>query len=384
MHSGKAAIAKIGICTGGGDCPGLNAAIRAIVKHAVGSYGWQVIGIEESLTGLMLRPTKVRPLYFNDVSGILDRGGTILRTKNDGSPFRKDGQKPLKLVTEGIAALSLDGLIVVGGDGTQGMARILHGEGVPVIGVPKTIDNDLAGTEQCIGFATAVDVATEAIHRIETTAQSHSRVMILEVMGREAGFIALHAGLAAGAHVVLIPEIPFSWDAIIKKIEDRHSLGRQFTVIVVAEGAKEKGGESQFRKSTTGSTHLGGMGEYVAKKLHALAGVETRSTTLGHIQRGGTPNAYDRILATAFGVHAVELAANGKWGRLVSLEAGRITDYRYEDIKERRRPMPMDSDFIRAAEATGICLGRPSTFSQKVTKTKSTGKSAKSGGKKKK
>ncbi len=351
---------KIGICTGGGDCPGLNAVIRAVTRHAILNHKMDVYGIQDSLNGLLCDPPAVQKLSLPDVAGIIDKGGTILGTSNKGSPF-KDPQKGAEAKAKAFKnwqALGLDCLIVVGGDGTQRMALQLHDAGMPIIGIPKTIDNDYLATDISIGFMTAVDVAAESISRLHSTAEAHSRVMVAEVMGRDAGFIALHAGIAAAANVILIPEIPFDFDAIVRAMDDRRKRGRNFSVIVVAEGAREQGKDPMFRKSSTGSLHLGGIAGEVASKIHQKTGIDTRVTVLGHIQRGGSPVTIDRILATAFGVHAVDLAAQKKYGRVVGYRGGQIGDIGYDEFDNGTRAISLTDPYLRAAESIGICLGR--------------------------
>jgi 6-phosphofructokinase 1 len=359
---------KLGVCTGGGDCPGLNAAIRGVVKHAIGTYGAAVVGIEDSFNGLMETPLRVRDLTLADATDLLARGGTILGTTNRGDPFAfpaPGGPADLsKTLVDAYRQLGLDALIVIGGDGTQLIADRLRQLGLGVIGVPKTIDNDLAGTDQTIGFDTAVQVAAEAVTRLHSTAESHDRIMVLEVMGRDAGHIALHAGMAGGANVILIPEIPYEWDAILQKIDERKKLGRQFSIVVVAEGAHEKGGQAAYATHSGGAVRLGGIGHLVSRDLHARSGIETRVTVLGHIQRGGSPSPYDRLLATAFATHAVDLAAQGKVGRVVVKRGDQITDIPYQDAVGKSRPIDLARDpLIRAAEAIGTSLGRPLRFS---------------------
>jgi 6-phosphofructokinase 1 len=351
---------KIGICTGGGDCPGLNAVIRAVARHAILNHGMDVYGIEQSINGLLCDPPAAKKLSLMDVAGIIDKGGTILGTSNKGSPF-KDPQKGAEAKAKAFKNwkdLGLDCLIVVGGDGTQRMALQLHDAGMPIIGIPKTIDNDYLPTDISIGFMTAVDVAADAIGRLHSTAEAHSRVMVAEVMGRDAGFIALHAGIAAAANVILIPEIPFNFDAIIRAMDDRRNRGRNFSVIVVAEGAREEDQEPMFRSSATGSIHLGGIAGEVASKLHQKTGIDTRVTVLGHIQRGGAPVTLDRILATAFGVHAVDLAAKKSYGRVVGYLGGKITDMGYKEFENGTRSLSLTDPYLHAAESIGICLGR--------------------------
>lgn len=356
---------KVGICTGGGDCPGLNAVIRASVKHGITNHGMELWGIRDSFNGLMDRPYSIRKLQVSDVEDILFRGGTILGTTNAGNPFSlKDSNSAAgksdksQLVVEAYKDLGLDCIIVIGGDGTQGIGFQLAQLGINVVGVPKTIDNDLAATDQTVGFDTAVAVAAEAAARLQSTAESHARVMILEVMGRGAGHIALNAGIAAEAHIILVPEIPFSYDAIIKKINERAGIGRNYSVLVAAEGAFEQGGEPEFTKAASGRVNLGGIGRVVAEEIFKRCQIETRVTVLGHTQRGGTPSANDRILGTAYGVEAIELVASKAFGKIVSYQKGRFAHISYSDVAGRFRPIAPDNPHLKAAEATGICLGR--------------------------
>lgn len=352
---------RIGLCTGGGDCPGLNAVIRAVVKCAIRRHKLEVYGIADSFDGLLDRPTRIRRLVERDVAGILDRGGTILGTSNKGSPFKSadGGAEARRRITEAWKENQLDGLIVIGGDGTQRMACILSRElGIPVIGVPKTIDNDFNASDISVGFMTAVDVAADAITRLQSTAEAHNRIMVAEVMGRDAGYIALHAGIASGAHVILLPEIPFDFSAILKKLQERKAAGRDFAVIVAAEGAYENAQTPLFRTSSTGSMHLGGIGDLVARELFQRTGTATRVTVLGHIQRGGSPISIDRILATAMGTHAADLASSNKFGRIVGMRGGVITDVAYDDATTVTRSLDPEDFFIRSAESIGVCLGR--------------------------
>jgi 6-phosphofructokinase 1 len=355
---------KVGICTGGGDCPGLNAAIRAVVRHGIGSFGFEMVGIHTGLTGLMGPNVHYTPLPLSKVTGILDRGGTILGTSNKGTPFTDEEatRKTRAALKLGWDTLKLDALVIIGGDGTQSMARQVIDMGYNVIGIPKTIDNDLMGTEQTIGFMTAVDIATEAAMRLQSTAESHDRIMVMEVMGRDSGYITLNAGIASGANVVLIPEIPFSYDAICRRIESRRSLGRNYSLVLVAEGASAIGGEASYTEAAGGKKNLGGIGAQVAHELHHRTGMETRVTVLGHVQRGGSPAPADRILATQFGVAAVDLIAAKKFNRMVVLRDGKVSSRPYSEIGEGRQQIPADHSTIRSAEAIGICLGRDTKF----------------------
>ncbi len=357
---------KVGICTGGGDCPGLNAVIRAAVKHAIGTYGWEIWGIRDSFNGLMFRPHDIWRLDLNSVSEILTRGGTILGTTNQGNPFDlKEGGKPCdksKAVIDAYKELKFDAVICIGGDGTQAIAYQLMQLGMNMVGVPKTIDNDLAATDVTVGFNTAVEIATEATERLQSTAESHDRAMVLEVMGRDAGHIALHAGIAGGANVVLIPEIPFDYDAIIHKLSERKKLGRAYSVIVCAEGAFEKGTQPVFKTSASGKQNLGGIGEQVSRELHRRLGIETRVTVLGHTQRGGKPSAYDRVLGSAYGVYAIEMVKRKAFGKIVAFQRGQFIEIDYRDVAGKYRPIEPTDPYLTTAEAIGINLGRHSDF----------------------
>ena len=350
---------KIGLCTGGGDCPGLNAAIRSVVRSARLNFGMEVLGIKHGLTGL-LDPATVKPISLEAVEGILGAGGTILGTNNQGSPF-KDPHKAETILTQigkSWRHLKLDGMIVIGGDGTQFMAKQLATAGYPIIGIPKTIDNDLIGSDQTIGFATAVDIATEAACRLATSAEAHSRVMVLEVMGRDAGHIALHTALACSANGVLLPEIPFSRASLVGDVKKRRQQAQNHYLLIAAEGAKEVGGSRIYNHTLTQAKVLGGIGAQVAAILHAETGLESRSTVLGHIQRGGSPNTTDRILATKLGVRAVELIAAEKFGVIVGMSSGKDVTIPYRTLTDKRRLLSKRDSLIKIAEATGINLGR--------------------------
>ncbi|RYZ67121.1 MAG: ATP-dependent 6-phosphofructokinase [Proteobacteria bacterium] len=355
---------KIGLSTGGGDCPGLNSVIRAIVRYASATLGHEVIGIEDSFNGLLERPYKTRELTLKDVSGILNRGGTILGTSNSGNPFKmKEGQDPRSCtksqkVVEAYHELGLDCIIVIGGDGTQRIANQFIGLGLNIIGIPKTIDNDLHQADFTTGFETAVEVASEAIIRLQSTAESHDRIMVLEVMGRHAGHIALHSGIASGAHVILVPEIPFDYKAIVSKIEERKGLGHHYSVVAVAEGAFEIGGEKVYQTRPSGKKNLGGVGQAVADKLSELTGSETRVTVLGHIQRGGEPCPRDRILGTLYGVKAVDLAIRKEYSQVVVMRGHKLQTVPYESIAQGYRQLESGDMYLDAAEAIGVCLGR--------------------------
>ncbi len=357
----------IGIVTGGGDAPGLNAVIRAVVKTAVGEYGMRVVGIEDSFEGL-LGQAQTRNLTPADVRGLLPRGGTILGTRNRGNfvtrPEVGEAREVEKIyadVIESLNRLGIEALVVLGGEGTLAIAEKLDELGFPVIGVPKTIDNDLACTELTFGFVTALDIATEALDRLHTTAESHDRVMILEVMGRHAGWIALHSGIAGGADVILLPEIPFTMEAVAQKIRERDRCGSLFSIIVVSEGALESGREAiyQHKGDKTAAPRLGGIGHYCQKELERLTGKETRCVVLGHLQRGGTPNAFDRMLATTYGACAVRQLAAGKRGVMVALHSADIITVPLSKAVANLKTVLPDSQLVRAARDTGISFGSP-------------------------
>lgn len=351
---------KIAICTGGGDCPGLNSVIRAIVKHARRNHHCDVYGVYESFQGLLQNPPKIKPLLLEDVSEILARGGTILGTHNEGNPFAgSGGQKDLIAAKKVLLAQRFDCLFVIGGEGSQGIASLLVAEGVPIIGIPKTIDNDLPLTDQTVGFSTCIDLVAESVMRLSSTAESHHRIMILEVMGRDSGYIALHGGIAGGAHAVLIPEIPYSYEAIAGKISERKKMGCKYSVVVVSEGATEYGGSPTFYTTSSGNKNLGGVGQRVAQELFKHCSMETRFTVLGHLQRGGSPNASDRILGSRFGIYAVDLAMKKAFGSIVSLQGGKITHFPYTKLNRgERRQIKLEDEIIKVAEGLGICLGR--------------------------
>ncbi len=353
---------QIGILTGGGDAPGLNAVIRAVVRTAVGEYGMKVIGIEDSFEGILGEPRTMN-LTTKSVSGILPRGGTILGTRNRGS-FMKvvDGKTvfpelPIGEALANLDILEIEALIVLGGEGTLAIAEQFHKRGFPVIGVPKTIDNDLAATELTFGFMTAIDIATEALDRLHTTAASHDRVMVLEVMGRNTGWIALHAGLAGSADIILIPEIPFSFDSVVRKVLEREKGGSRFTNIVVAEGAKEVGKGEMY--SDSHELRLGGIGDYVRRRVQELTGKESRCVVLGHLQRGGSPNAFDRMLGTNFGACAVRALASGETGKMVALQAGTVVTVPISEACTAIKTVAGDGQLVRSARDIGISFAAP-------------------------
>jgi ATP-dependent phosphofructokinase / diphosphate-dependent phosphofructokinase len=357
---------RIAILTGGGDAPGLNAVIRAAVKTALFNYDCEILGVRNGLDGF-LEEKGVYPLDTEMVRGILPRGGTILGAANRGNPFSRRVERDGKVViedhtqeiVEAIQTYNLDALIVAGGDGTLAMAERLFEHGIPVVGVPKTIDNDVGGTDFTFGFDTALNMAMDAIDRLHTTAEAHHRVMILELMGRDAGFIALTAGLAGGADVILIPEIPFEFRLICQKINNRIQRGTYFSIIAASEGAKPVGGEQRYARAGDEITipRLGGIGQRVADALDENCGVETRVTVLGHLQRGGSPTAFDRQLATRYGSAAVRLAAAGKFGHMVALHGTEIVDISLADALKHPKHVDVNGDMVRTARALGISLG---------------------------
>jgi 6-phosphofructokinase 1 len=354
---------RIGILTGGGDAPGLNAVIRAVVKSAA-NCNCETIGLEDGFDGLV-EPDRWRKLTPKDVTGILRIGGTILGTANRGNPFAapirtSDGPREYSdRCVEMFHQLGLDSLIVIGGDGTLAIAHQFFTRGIPLVGVPKTIDNDIVETTNTFGFDTAVSFATEAVDRLHTTAEAHHRVMVAEVMGRYAGWIALYAGVAGGADVILIPEIPFDLQKIADRIRQRDQFGARFSIVVVAEGAKPVGGSATVMKQARGEyvERLGGIGATVAAQLEVLTGKETRYVVLGHLQRGGTPTSFDRMLATRFGAHAMELTRQEKFGTMVAFRPPDIVDVPLEKVVGRIRTVPVDFDAVRAARAMNISLG---------------------------
>jgi ATP-dependent phosphofructokinase / diphosphate-dependent phosphofructokinase len=358
---------RIGILTGGGDAPGLNAVIRAVVLTAKNCYGWEVVGILEGFDGLY-HGLPVMPLYESNVQDLLARGGTILGAANRGSPFAHPIQQPDGTVAyedvshealERMTSLGIDALIVAGGDGTMSIAHKLVGMGAQIVGVPKTIDNDLAQTDTTFGFETAINTATEALDKLQTTAESHHRVMILEVMGRDAGWIALHVGVAGGADAILIPEIAFSIQTVCTKIQQVQMSGRHYSLVVVAEGAAPAGGEQQFHIKKGDGVAMGrlsGIGYTVGSLLADCIGAEVRVTVLGHVQRGGQPTPHDRWLATRFGAAAVHLVAQEKWGYMVALQGTCMDSVPMQQAIEMKFVDPA-GDTVRMARDLGIVFG---------------------------
>jgi 6-phosphofructokinase 1 len=358
-------VKRIAVLTGGGDAPGLNAVIRAVVKTAVNVFGCEVLGVVDGYDGFIAEGG-VTPLALGAVRGILPLGGTILGTANRGNPFArkvvKDGKETVIDVSDEIAAaihrLKLDGVIVIGGDGTLRIAAELHDKGVPVVGVPKTIDNDVGGTEVTFGFDTALSIATEALDRLHTTAEAHHRVMVLELMGRDAGFIALHAGVSGGADVILIPEIPFRFESIVKKVRQRAERGSRFSLLAVSEGAKPVGGQEVYSRPGDAiyTARLGGIGQEVGRYVESQ-GFETRVTVLGHLQRGGSPTAFDRWLATRYGSAAVRAAAAGRFGTMVAMRDGKVIEVPLKEALAVPKRVDLNGDALTTARAIGISLG---------------------------
>lgn len=359
---------RIGILTGGGDCPGLNAVIRGVVKAAIIKYDWEVVGVEDGFDGL-LNSEKCRQLSLEDVRGILPRGGTILGTTNRGNPFSFPVEKNGKIeyvdisgsVIDRIKAMGIDALVVVGGDGSLKIAMELMIKGIPIVGVPKTIDNDLMETDVTFGYNTALETATDALDKLHSTAESHHRVMIMEVMGRYAGWIALESGIAGGADVILIPEIPFDIKKICHAIDERRQKGSRFSIIVAAEGAFPDGGR-RVVKQNADSAHsierLGGVGEYIAGELSGCLDMDVRVTVLGHLQRGGSPSTFDRCLGSRFGVKALELIDKNEFGRMVCLNGRSIKSVTIEKAVRKLKLVDPDGEMVKCAEELGIMLGR--------------------------
>jgi 6-phosphofructokinase 1 len=330
---------RIGVLTGGGDCPGLNAVIRAVVRKGIDQHGHSILGFRDGWRGPIEGVWE--ELTIESVRGILPRGGTILGSSRTNPLAREDGVDRVRAT---LAELRVDGLIVIGGEDTLGAAARLDAEGVPVVGVPKTIDNDLGGTDMTFGFDTALQVATDAIDRLHTTAESHHRNLVVEVMGRHAGWIALHSGLAGGADVILIPERPFDIEDVCRLIQRRHDRGRYFAIVVVAEGATPIEGTMETVAGTGvdefGHARLGGVGQRLEREIEERTGYETRTIVLGHVQRGGTPTAFDRVLATRLGVAAIDAATEGRWGTMSSLRGQRVELVRLQDAVAELRTVP--------------------------------------------
>ena len=356
-------VKRLGILTGGGDAPGLNAVIRAVVKAAANNR-IECVGLEDSFDGL-IEPGRSRVLTPREVTGILRLGGTILGTTNRGNPFEypvstSEGARDYSdRVVEMFHQMGLDALVVIGGDGTLAIAKRFCDRGIPIVGVPKTIDNDIVGTVNCFGFDTAVDFATDAIDRLHTTAEAHHRIMVVEVMGRHAGWIALHGGVAGGADAILIPEIPFDMSLVAERLRERDKWGARFSIVVVAEGAFPKGGTPSLVEAAHAgfSARLGGIGAQVCEWLAKETGKETRAVVLGHLQRGGAPTSFDRVLATRFGGTAVEFVRQGLFGTMVALEPPKIVARPLEEVVGRTKLVPMDYDLLLTARSLGVAFG---------------------------
>lgn len=355
---------RIGLLTAGGDCPGLNGVIRAVAKTAMHEYNMEVIGFEDGYYGLI--KDKWRKLDNPSVSGILTLGGTILGTSNRDNVFAfyEEGAEKPRDMSDAVVArckkMNLSALITIGGDGTLAGASRLAKKGLPTIGVPKTIDNDVMLTEMTFGFDSACSIATEAIDRLHTTAMSHHRVMIVELMGRHAGWLSLYAGVAGGGDIILIPEIPYHLDVVLKAVKKRSNQGKRFSIVCVAEGAKPVGGDVVVEALTPKTTHgvrLGGIGEVLRDQIEHMTGLETRATILGHLQRGGSPTFADRVLATQFGKKAADLAAAGKVNRVVALQGSQIVDVPLKQAAAGRKLVPTNHQLIQAARAIGSTFG---------------------------
>ncbi|MEB3174209.1 MAG: ATP-dependent 6-phosphofructokinase [Cyanobacteriota bacterium] len=353
---------RIGILTSGGDCAGLNAVIRAAVRHAIGTYGWEVVGIREATQGLMSAPPKTITFDLGNVDSLLVMGGTVLGTTNKGNPFAfpmPDGsvKDRTEEIIAGYRSLNLDALIGIGGDGSLAILRkICQQGGINLVGIPKTIDNDVGATELSIGFDTAMNIATEALDRLHFTAASHNRVMVLEVMGRDAGHIALAAGIAGGADIILIPEIPYHIDVICDTIRRRQARGKHFCLVMVSEAVRTQRGES-VTLSQQGEDRYGGIGKYIAEEIAQHTGAETRVTVLGHIQRGGIPSPFDRLLGTMFGVAAVDLIAQEKYDQMVAWRNRQVICVPIAEAIQTYQTVDLEGSFVKTAKALGICLG---------------------------
>ncbi len=358
-------IKRIGVLTSGGDCAGLNATLRAITYHACQTYGWEVIGIRNGTSGLIARPLEFQQLIPSMCdSAILRGGGTMLGSTNKADPFNfpnGDGTRSdrSKDIFAGYHELGLDALIGIGGDGSMKILRDLAQKGnLNLVTIPKTIDNDLGHTELAVGYSTALDVATEALDRLQPTAASHQRVMVLEVMGRDAGHIALGAGISGGADVIIIPEISYTLSNICKKIQSLANVGRNFAIIIVAEAARKENGESATIVSEPGGRpRYGGIGQYLGEKIEKITGAETRVTVLGHVQRGARPNALDRLIASSFGVSAVDLIAQGKFDRMVAWQHRQVVDIPIQDAIDHYQAVSMNDVLIKTAKSLGIYIG---------------------------
>lgn len=357
---------RIGILTGGGDCPGINAVIRAVAKKAIIEYGMEVMGIEDGYHGIV--NNRYRKLEYNDVSGILTLGGTILGTSKTANPYRyaiRQGNRlRFKDMSEtairNIKDLDLACLVCIGGDGTLGIAHKLFKNGIPIIGVPKTIDNDLIGTDITFGFDSAVWIATEGIDRIHTTAESLHRIMMIEVMGHKVGWIALYSGVAGGGDIILIPEIPYDVNLIAEKVMERNKKGKRFSIVVVAEGAKPKGGDiviQRIVKESSDPIRLGGISFVLGRQIEKMTGLETRIVVMGHLQRGGSPTPFDRILATQLGTKVVEMIEEKAFGNMVGIRKNSLIKVPLKEVAKGYKKVPLNHPLIKAARSVGTCFG---------------------------
>ena len=368
---------RVGVLTGGGDAPGLNAVIRAVTKSLILQHNAEVLGFEDGFVGMIEK--RVRPLSYRDVSGILTRGGTILGTNNKANPFnyyKRGGADVSMQVKRYYEDLGLHAVIVIGGDGTMAVAHGMQEIGLNFVGVPKTIDNDIYGTSRTFGFDTAVAIVTDAIDRLHSTAQSHSRVMIVETMGRYAGWIALYAGVAGGADVILVPEFEYEIEEVVRVCRERESGGQNFTIVVVAEGARPKGGEMAIQeiiKDSPDPVRLGGICKVLETQLELHVRSEVRSVILGHVQRGGTPTPYDRNLATVLGSYAASMVADGAFGRMVALQENHLTSISLAEIAGKVRTIPLDAPVLAAALAVGTSFGVPD-FEHRLVGTETSAK----------
>jgi 6-phosphofructokinase 1 len=357
---------RIAILTGGGDCPGINAVIRAVTKKAILEHDMEVIGILDGYEGTI--NNRHGKLNYDDVSGILTMGGTILHTSKTANPYRYAMRKGGKIVFEDVSRtaienlkkLDIESLVCIGGDGTLSIAYRLFKDGIPVVGVPKTIDNDIRGTDITFGFDSAVYIATEGIDRVHSTAQALHRVMIVEVMGHQAGWIALHSGIAGGGDIILIPEIPYDMEIIADKIKERNKKGKRFSIVVVAEGARPKGGDvviQRIVKQSSDPIRLGGVGFVLGAQIEKLAGVETRTVVMGHLLRGGSPTPFDRVLATRLGTEAVDLIARKEFGYMVAVKGNSLGNVPLKEVAKGPRTIPADEPLIEVARSVGTCFG---------------------------
>jgi ATP-dependent phosphofructokinase / diphosphate-dependent phosphofructokinase len=357
---------RIAILTGGGDCPGINAVIRAVAKKAILEYGMEVIGIEDGFEGAI--HNRHRNLEYNDVSGIITLGGTILGTSNTANPYRHAVKENDRLIFEDVSQttvanlrkLDIECLVCIGGDGTLSIANHLCQDGIPIVGIPKTIDNDLKGTDITFGFDTAVTIATEGIDRLHTTAQAHHRVMVVEVMGRNAGWIALHSGIAGGGDIIIIPEIPYSTEVIAERVRERNRKGKRFSIIVVSEGARSKEGNTVVQrivKESTDPVRFGGVGFVLGNTIEELTEIETRTVVLGHLQRGGTPTPFDRILATRLGARAMDMLVNRTYGCMVGVRGNSLVEVPLSVVADGQRRVEPDEPLLRSARSVGTSFG---------------------------